>query len=204
MGLLSSTISMTRYRVEGKLEKPVLESVSRGLKENAYPEIEDDISDKTVGWTSFDKPFRPTFDGSSFVVGNYLVFSLRIDKKVISSRILKKYVAIEIDKRLRETGRDYLSRSERKAIKDAVASMLRARIPATPNIYDLIWSYEDSYLWFFSTVKSANEELEALFSGSFDLGLIRLFPYTTADMTSGLTDAQRDILVKLSPTVFAE
>lgn len=204
MGLLSSTTSITRYRVEGKLEEPILETIGRGLRQNAFPQIEDDISEKTVGWTSFDRPFVPNFDGSSFVVGAYLVFSLRIDKKVISSRILKKYVAIEIEKRLRQLGREYLSRSEKRAIKDRVAAMLRARIPSTPNIYDILWNYEDSYLWFFTTVKSANEELESLFTGSFDLGLVRLFPYTTADLTSGLTDSERDVLVRLSGTTFTE
>jgi len=204
MGLLSSTVSITRYTVEGKLEKPVLETMAEWLKKGAIPEVEDAFSDKTVGWTSFDKPFNPDFEGSSFVIGTYFVFSLRIDKKNIASSVIKKHCDMEAARRLAETGRQYLSRDERRMIKEHVINVLTLRIPATPNVYDLIWNYEESSLWFFSTLKSANEELETLFFRSFQLPLIRLFPYTTADLVMGLSDTQRDILVKLSATDFTE
>ncbi|MBN1842441.1 MAG: recombination-associated protein RdgC [Deltaproteobacteria bacterium] len=204
MGLLSSTVSVTRYRVEGQLEKPVLETMAKCLKKNAIPNVDDDISDKTVGWTSFDKPFDPDFDGSSFLIGTYFVFSLRIDKKTVPSSLIKKHCAIETARRLAATGRKYLSRDEKRVIKEQVIGVLTLRIPATPNVYDLIWNYEESSLWFFSTLKSANEELETSFFRSFQLPLIRLFPYTTADLVMGLSDTQRDILVGLSATAFTE
>jgi len=204
MGLLSSTVSVTRYRVEGQLEKPVLETMAKCLKKNAIPNVDDDISDKTVGWTSFDKPFDPDFEGSSFLIGAYFVFSLRIDKKTVPSSLIKKHCAMETARRLAATGRKYLSRDEKRVIKEHVISVLTLRIPATPNVYDLIWNYEESSLWFFSTLKSANEELETSFFRSFQLPLIRLFPYTTADLVMGLSDTQRDILVGLSATAFTE
>lgn len=204
MGILSSTVSITRYRVEGKLEEPLLETMAKCLKKNAIPQVDDDVSDKTVGWTSFGKPFNPDFEGSSFVIGAYLVFSLRIDKKTVPSSLIRKYCDMEAARRLAETGRRYLSRDERRMIKEHVTNVLALRVPATPNVYDLIWNYEDSSLWFFSTLKSANEELETLFFNSFQLPLIRLFPYTTADLVLGLSGAQRDILVKLSATDFTE
>jgi hypothetical protein len=43
-----------------------------------------------------------------------------------------------------------------------------------------------------------------LFSRSFRLALIRLFPYTTAALIVDLSDTERDILVKLSRTNFME
>lgn len=204
MGLLSSSVSITRYKVEGKLEKPVLETVANGLKKNAIQEIDDDVSEKAVGWTSFDKPFKPDFEGSSFVIGTHMIFSLRIDKKTIPQKIVQKHYNMEMAKKLSESGREYLSRNEKKLIKEHVINTLSLRIPATPNIYDLIWNYEESYLWFFSNLKAANEELETLFSKSFKQNLIRLFPYTTADLLAGLSDTDRDVLSKLSPTTFME
>jgi hypothetical protein len=85
-------------------------------------------------------------------------------------------------------------------IKDHVMNELCMRIPATPNIYDLVWNYEDSSVWFFSNLKAANEELETLFSKSFDLSLIRIFPFTAAYLSSEISDSQRDKLQQLSPT----
>lgn len=202
MGLLSNTVSITRYRVEGKLKKPVVETVASSLKEHAVPEIDSDVSDKTVGWTSFHQPFQPDFGGSSFVVGAYFVFSLRIDTKTIPPKVLKKHCAMEEARRLAEAGRPYLSRHEKKMIKEHVRDVLMLRIPAVPHVYDLLWSYEEGFVWFFSTLKSANEDLESLFLESFQIPLIRIFPYTLADLSIGLSDRQRDVLLQLSATDF--
>ena len=89
-------------------------------------------------------------------------------------------------------------------MKDNVLNALSMRVPATPNIYDVVWNYEAASLWFFSNLKAAIEELETLFAKSFGLSLIRIFPYTAADLASKLTDAQRDDLQKISPTQFIQ
>jgi hypothetical protein len=202
MNLLSASISITRYKVKGWLKTPVLETVASGLKKNAVSEIDDQSLEKAVGWTSFEKPYQPDFSGSTYAYGSYLVFALRIDKKTIPSKMFKKHFMIESARRLAESGRQYLSRNEKQSIKDHVINRLNLKIPATPNVYDIIWDYEDSVLWFFSNLKAANEELETLFLRSFDLTLIRVIPYTAAHLASGLTDTEKDILLKLSPTNF--
>lgn len=204
MSILSSSVSITRYKVSGKLIAPIIDNISDGLKSNTISEIDNQISDKAVGWTTFDKPFQPDFDGSSFVYGNYFVFALRIDKKNIAAKVLQKHYTIEVAKRMAESGRDFLSKNEKRLVKEHVLSALSLRIPATPNIYDLVWNYENSEVWFFSNLKAANEELEDLFSKSFSLSLIRLFPYTAAELSSNLSDSQLDELQKLSPTQFVQ
>lgn len=203
MNLLSTSISITRYKVEGRLKTPVLETVAAGLKKNAVSEIDDQSLEMAVGWTSFEKPYQPDFSGSTYTYGSYLVFGLRIDKKRIPSKMVKKHFMIESARRLAESGRQYLSHNEKQTIKDHVIDRLNLKIPATPNVYDIIWNYEDSVLWFFSNLKAANEELETLFLRSFDLTLIRVIPYTAALLASGLTNTEKDILLKLSPTNFA-
>jgi recombination associated protein RdgC len=107
-------------------------------------------------------------------------------------------------KMLSESGRKYLNKTEKRMVKDRVYSILLRRYPATPKIYDLIWNYEAGFLWFFSNQKAANEELETLFSKTFQLSLIRLFPYTIADLNAGFSDSQKEQLNTLSPTQFSE
>jgi hypothetical protein len=111
---------------------------------------------------------------------------------------------IESAQRLSNSGRQYLSRNEKQTLKDLVIDRLSIKVPATPNVYDIIWNYEDSVLWFFSNLKAANEELETLFLNSFNLSLIRLIPYTAAHLNSGLTDTEKDLLLELSPTTFTK
>jgi recombination associated protein RdgC len=202
MSILSSSVSITRYKVHGKIAPPLIENITNGLNKNKIIEIDNQPADKSVGWTSFDTQFQPDFDGSKFVYGNYFVFSLRIDKKNIAAKVLKKHYTIEAAKRMAESGREFLSKSEKKLVKEHVITGLSLRIPPTPNVYDLVWNYEEAALWFFSNLKAANEELETVFPKSFNLSLIRLFPYTAAELSSDLSDSQRDVLQKISPTHF--
>ena len=204
MGILSSSVSITRYKVQGELHEPVLETIAKGLKKNAIKDIDGDVADKAVGWTSFENPFKPDFEGSAFVLGTYLIFSLRIDKKAIPPKIVKKHYAMEMTKQLAKSGKDHLSKNERRLLKENIVNMLNQRTLATPNIYDIIWNKEASMLWFLSNQKAANEMLETLFSRSFKLTLVRLFPYTMAEFMTGLSDTDREVLSKLSPTKFTE
>jgi DNA recombination-dependent growth factor C len=133
-----------------------------------------------------------------------MVFALRIDKKTIPAKVVQKHFMIESTRRLAETGRQYLSRNEKQTIKDHVIEALYLKVPATPHVYDIIWNYEESFLWFFSNLRAANEELETLFLRSFDVTLIRMFPYTAAQLSSDLSDTEKDILLKLAPTNFKD
>jgi hypothetical protein len=204
MGILSHSVPITQYRVDGKIDEPILESIAAGLKKYAIEEIDDASSDKAIGWACFNDPFNTDFDRYPFIFGTLLVFSMRIDKKSIPSKIVQKHITLEMKKRLAVSGREFLSKTEKKEIKDNVLHLLNLRIPATPNIYDLIWNYESATLWFFCNLKGANEELETLFSKSFKLKLIRLFPYTMAALTSPLSDVDKDAISQSSPTLFKE
>ena len=204
MSLLSASVSITRYKIEGKLKTPVTETVAAALKKNAISEIEDQSAETMSGWTSFEKPYQPDFRGSNFVYAAYLVFALRIDKKTVPSKLIQKHFMIESARRMAASGRQYLSRNEKQIIKDRVIEALYLKVPAVPHVYDIIWNYEASVLWFFSNLKAANEELETLFLRSFGLTLIRMFPYTAAQLGSDLSDTEKDILLKLAPTSFKE
>ena len=199
MGILSATTSITRYKVDGQLDEPIIETIEAGLKKNAITDIDGNPSDQAAGWTSFKNPYEPDFEGSSFVLGTYLLFSMRLDKKTIPTKMVQKYMAAETAKRLKDTGRDFLSANEKKMIKDHVLNLLNLKIPATPNVYDVIWQYEAGELWFFTTLKSANEHLETLFTKSFHINLVRRIPYTMAMDIKDLSHNQRDALAKLAP-----
>ena len=200
MGILSATTSVTRYRVKGELEKPIIDSIASGLQKYAVSDIDGQPSDQAVGWTSFQNPFIPVFEGSSFLIGTYILFSLRVDKKSIPPKLLQKLYQDESAKKLKDLERDFLSSDEKKAIKEHIVQRLNQKVPATPNIYDVVWQYEKEFLWFFSSLKSANEHLETLFLKTFGLHLIRQIPYTMALFDNTLSASQKDILDKLAFT----
>ncbi len=202
MGLLSSSASVVRYIVKGKIKEPILNSIAEGLHRHRISEIDNNPQDKMVGWTAYKNPYIADFSGSSFSYDPYILFSMRIDKKTIPSKIIQKQFMAEVTRRLSTGDRQEISRHEKRDIKDKIVMSLNMKIPATPNIYDIVWLPEKSSLWFFSTLKSANEELETLFLKSFDISLIRLFPYTQAYFTAGFSDSEIDKLNRLTPAHF--
>ena len=200
MGLLSSSVSLSRYKVEGELEEPILEKVRNGLTKNVISQIEDEYAEISVGWTPMESAFDPDFEKFTFSFGTYFVFSLRIDKKSVPAKVIKKYVALEVINKLKETHRDFLSKNEKKEIKELVTERLMRKMPSTPSIYDVMWDYENADILFFSTQKAANEELETLFKKSFQLKLIRLFPFTMIENSSSLNDTEKDLAANLGST----
>ena len=205
MGLLSSTQTITRYRVEGAFSENPTEQVRKGLKKQIITDIDNEAQDMAVGWTSFEAPFTPNFDDSSFQVGTHYAFGMRIDKKSIPSKVVKQQVAVASAKRLEESDREFLSKNEKSEIKEHVINVLTLRIPPVPSTFDVVWQYEENEVWLFSTQKAANEEFETLFNKSFSgIKLIRLFPYTQADMTLSLSNTERDRLSAITPEDFTE
>lgn len=198
MGLLATTTSLTRYRVEGQLDEPIMESVYQGLKQHCIADIDENPSDQAVGWTMFENPYQNGFNDASVMFGTDFVFALRIDKKSIPAKMIQKHIALESEKRLKDLGREFLSANEKQAIKDHVLNKLHLKIPSTPSVYDIVWQYEKERLWFFSNLKGANEELETLFIKSFGLSLIRCIPYTMAAFDNKMTSEQLDALSRLS------
>ncbi|WP_300672070.1 recombination-associated protein RdgC [Desulfoluna sp.] len=205
MGLLSSTQTIARYRVEGQFSENPTEQVRKGLKKQIITDIDNEAQDLAVGWTSFETPFTPDFEDATFQIGTHYVFGMRIDKKSIPTKVVKQQVAIASAKRLAESDREFLSKNEKSEIKDHIMNVLTIRIPPTPNVFDVVWQYEQQEVWLYSTQKVANEEFETLFNKSFaGIKLIRLFPYTQADLTLSLSDMDRDRLSSITPEDFTE
>ncbi len=202
MGLLSGSVSITRYRIEGEAPENLVEMVKDGLKKHRFPEIEDETAEFMSGWTSFSNSFSADFENQKFQIMQYFIFSLRIDKKSVPSKAVKKHLAIESARRLAEADKTFLTKSEKKEIKERVIEMLMARIPSKPDIYDLVWDIEKKEAWFFTGLKAAAEELETLFSKSFGLRIIRLFPYSLAELCCDLSPSEKDAFLKLTPTSF--
>ena len=199
MSLLSNSMAVIRYKVSGVLSAPVNEKILAALKQNSIEALSNEDTTKKIGWTTIEKPYRPYFDDFSFVYANYIAFALRVDKKTIPAKLVKQQFTMECERKLDESGREYLSAKEKKEIREHVTSLLGMRMPAVPEVYELVWQHETQNLYFFSNLKSANEDLEHLFSHSFNLKLMHMFPYTYATLAANLSSAETDALDNIKP-----
>ena len=118
MALISSTHSISRYHVDGKIEGSITEHLRNGLIQYSIPKMENEYDEISAGWTPVESPYNPDFDKFSFQFGTYFLFSLRIDKKSIPAKLVQKYLAIEIEKKKEASGRDFISKNEKSEIKE--------------------------------------------------------------------------------------
>ena len=203
MGLISSTHSVSRYIVDSDISGSINDQVRNGLIQYAIPEMENEYSDISAGWTPVESPYIPDFEKYSFQFGTFFLFSLRIDKKSLPLRLVQKQMAIEIEKKKKDTGRDFISKNEKSEIKELVIDLLLQKIPAVPSLYDVLWNYDDRQLFFYTTQKAANELFETLFFKSFGVKAVRLFPYTMIETRSGLNDTQKEKALSLTPISYS-
>lgn len=203
MALISSTHSISRYHVDGKIDGSIIEEIQNGLIKNAIPEIENEYDEISAGWVPVESPYSPDFKKFSFQFGTYFVFSLRIDKKSIPQKLIQKYMTIEIEKKKQNSAREFISKNEKSEIKEQVIDILMHKIPSVPNIYDVLWDYEANNMYLYTTQKAANELFETLFLKSFNLKAIRLFPYTIIEKKSDLSAAKKDRVLSLAPVKYS-
>jgi recombination associated protein RdgC len=199
MGFLSATVSLSRYHIQGKFEAEPMESVRSALIDNAMPIMDSEYQEISAGWTPYESPFQPDFEKYPFIFGTCFLFSLRMDKKSIPAKLLQKHLILEIEKKKESSGRDFLSKNEKSEIKETVTDMLMLKMPAIPDIFDILWRYEDQNLFLFTTRKAVTEFFESFFFKSFSLKPIRLFPYTLMEHTSGFTPDKKDRIMALTP-----
>jgi len=74
MGVLSSSVSITQYKVEGRLPAPVNETVLQGLQKHSITEIDNESEEVVSGWAAFENPYEAEFKPAGVSIDTRFVF----------------------------------------------------------------------------------------------------------------------------------
>jgi hypothetical protein len=200
MGFLKGTASFVRFRVEGELPPSSMDFIAERVSSFSFRDIDDSYDEYSIGWVSVANMFDSAFNYSSHLCGDYVVLSLRIDERKVSSAILKKLTQKEEERVKREKQIPKIGRSMKVEIRERIRTeQMRKAIPL-PSVYVVCWNLSDSSLFFFSTNKKGQTVLEDFFKESFGLLLRQQTPYTIAEQL--LTGRLSEKLPSLSPAIF--
>ncbi|TKB11634.1 recombination-associated protein RdgC [Desulforhopalus sp. IMCC35007] len=200
MGLLKGSGSFVRFSVEGELPENLLDYVASRVASFSFQDIDDTYDEYSIGWVSILNMFDSQFKYASYVAGDYITLTLRVDERKVSPAILKKVVQKEEERERLEKELPKLSRSMRVQIKERVRTELMRKAIPIPTTYELCWSLTDSTLLFFSTNKKAQALLEDYFKESFGLLIRQQIPYITAEHL--LDEEQVAQLARITPEIF--
>ena len=177
MGLLKGPWSFTRYRIVGKLSEQFNDFIDKGLKKNAFCNLAGSASEKTLGWTSLENVLDTDFNYAKYKCGAYLIFSLRLDRRLVPSSLLKLEVMEAEKKYLTESGKKRLYRHEREEIKERVQLELQSKALNVPSFHEVCWSPAHNTVFFGSLSPKTMEDFEKHFKESFLLTLQPFLPW---------------------------
>ena len=177
MGLLKGTLTFSRYRLLGPLPKNFHDFISRQIKHHAFRELSAATEEKSAGWTSLENVLDTHFEYANYAVGDYLAFSLRLDRKAIPPSLMRIKLLEAEKKTLSAKGRKGLSKGEKDEIKERVRLDLLSKTYPVPSFFDVCWSLSQNWVFFGSLSSKVIEEFESLFKKTFNLPLSPLVPW---------------------------
>lgn len=203
MAILSTSVSLTRYRVVEDIPDALLRTVPERLKRYAFQDIDHTADERSFGWVNIDHMLDTAWRLSPPEKASYMAFALRLETRRISPAVYKKHMLVSLEAEMeksREEGKDFVSRERKKELKEQVRLKLLARTLPVPALFEVVWNPRDNRLYFGSTNAKSRELFEDLFSQTFELTLEPLTPFFLAMAMLGEGAAQN--LEKLEPTVF--
>lgn len=200
MGLIKGSASFVRFSVEGELPENPLDFIADRVTSFSFRDIDDTYDEYSIGWVSVHNMFDSQFKYASYLTGDYVTLTLRVDERKVSPAILNKCIQKEEERIKLEKQIPKISRAMKVEIKERIkAELMRKSVPI-PAIFDLCWNLSRGTVLFFSTNKKLHAVLEDYFKESFGLNLRLQIPYVTAE--SIVSDEKRSRLETITPDIF--
>ncbi len=189
MGLLKGNFSFARFHVEGQLPQAFLNFVNNRIKANSFRETAKSTEEKRLGWVSITDILDADFAEANYVLGDYLIFSLRIDRKMIPPKLMKIKIMEEERQFLLESGKTRINKQIAGGIKDKVKLELLSRLDPVPSFYDVCWALGQNTVYFSSLSDKVTDDFIDLFKQTFSLGLTRLLPQDNQHIGKKIAEA---------------
>ena len=174
MGIVSGTISITRFRVLGNLEMS-LKKINKNLQNYIGGDLLDTShkAEQKASWVmptgtiaGQDERDGDYWDMSDCELGEHYLLKLRIEKRKVPTEVLNQVAKKEINK-LSDARGKRLSRPEQREVKDALKDELTGKVLPQVSHVDVVWKFLEKEIWLLSTAKSTKQIFADLFKKTF-------------------------------------
>lgn len=180
MSFASGPVSFQRFFITGRLSKDVSDETLKAINARAFGRNAALSDDSHYGWIGPRHLFETTISAEHIAYGSFLHLALRIDKLRAPASVVKAYAQEEEDAARQSSGREFLSKGERKKCREVAARRAEQeardgafrRMSAAPVLIDL--ARKRVYLG--STGSAAADVLMKIFSETFGVALDRATP----------------------------
>ena len=169
MGLLNGPLTFSRFMVVGKPPSNFSAFINQQIRRYAFQDLAANAQEKIMGWTGIENVLDTDFRHASYAWGDYLLFSLRIDRRSVPPSLLKIRALEAEQQHLKETGRKKVDKATREHIRDSIHQDLLGRTHPTPSFCEICWSVSEGSLLLTSLSEKVMQDFQDLFKTSFDL-----------------------------------
>ena len=177
-----------------------LDFIDDRIKSFCFRDIDDSTDEYSIGWVSVANMFDTEFRYASYLNGDYITLTMRIDERKVSPAILKKFVQKEEERVKIEKQIPKIGRTLKAEIKERVRAELTRKAIPIPAVYDICWNLSESNIICFTTNKKIHAILEDLFKDCFGFTIIQQIPYITAEHL--LNEEEISRLSAITPEIF--
>jgi hypothetical protein len=186
MGILSNTVNIYHFKVEGDIPPTadLFQWTAERLAINGFKPIDQGTAELSVGWVHVDDHRDSGFSvPAAFWRDHYLVFTLRRDQRRIPAALLKAYQQVAEHEYLSANpGLNRVPKQKREELRDAVRTSLLAKTLPVPSTWDAVWDTRTGLVTFTSLTPAIVELFETQFKKTFDgLRLVAIHPYSRAE-----------------------
>lgn len=195
MAFASGAVSFQRFYITGDFPKDLTDAVLKHLNAKSFGRLAKLSDDTQLGWIGPRHVFETQLKPEAIQFGGFLHLAMRVDRLRAPSSVVKAYIRMEEEAALEASGKQFLSKGERKKCRDAAISRAEAeaskgdfrRISSFPVLLDL--GRRMAYLA--NTGAAVADKLMKLFSDSFGSALEPLTALTLSERLLGRGDRAR-------------
>jgi recombination associated protein RdgC len=188
MGLLKGTFTFSRFRVTEDIPEDFASYFNRQIRKFAFQDFSTLSEELSMGWTSIGNNLDTRFEYANYALADYMIFSLRIDRKAVPAGLLRIKAAEAQKAFLAERKQERLYKEQRKQIVEAVRLDLLGKALPSPAFHDTCWCPSKKWLIFGSHAEKVNEDFAKLFERTFKLKLHPFTPWDTDRLDSALAE----------------
>ncbi len=177
MAFDGGSITFKRFFVQGQGPRQVDEGLLKQLAAKAIGADSIQTADHSeIGWATGDHILDTEFDFAKNSIADGLYFALRIDTNKPPTELVRSYQKINEQAMLQATGREFLSKAQRREAREQALSRLdseaRSGVFRRMKQVPVFWDLPRNELYFGSAGNSAIESLMLLFRETFDRGIV--------------------------------
>lgn len=178
MALLTARLTARRFRVVGgELPEGFREIYRDRLNEFGFREPPIAGKEIVAGWTLVDDLTQSDFtDFNQWFIGGWVVFGLRIDKRVLPSKKFRAVLNRKCQDWCKDRDIDRCPASVRSDIKDALESEWLKKVMPRTQTHEIAWNLDSSMVYVSTQGDTACDVIRKRFFRTFGRKMIEFSP----------------------------